>query len=237
MTRRLLPLVEEPGPDLCVTRVPLFGGLGHADQVAVAAVARPLQLDKGEQVVAADAPLTRLLVVHTGAVKVSRITAEGHEQIVRVLGPGDFFGESGFLSHGRSEHFVTAVEPASMCTFHHDDVRRLITEHPSIGWELLRTVTDRLLETEARLAAVISGDVSARLAAYLLSLPGRHGDEGLEVELPLAKKDIASLLDTTPESLSRQLRRLRDSGVVRELAGGRFVVADPDALMRLSERS
>ncbi|MDP9824117.1 Crp/Fnr family transcriptional regulator [Nocardioides massiliensis] len=236
MSRPLLPLVEEPGSDLCVARVPIFGGLDHADQVAVAAVARPVTLTKGEQVVAAGAPLRQLLVAHTGMVKVARITADGHEQIVRLLGPGDFFGESGFLTGSRSEHFVTAVEPASMCTFHHDDLHRLITEHPSIGWQLLRTVSDRLLETETRLAAVISGDVSARLAGYLLSLPGRHDEQGLQVQLPIAKKDIASLLDTTPESLSRQLRRLRDSGVVRELAGGRLLIADPDALMRLSEQ-
>ena len=235
MPRPPLPLADEPGPDLCVARVPLFAGLGHAEQVAVAAVARPVTLTKGDQVVAAGAPSRRLAVVHTGAVKVSRISAEGHEQILRVLGPGDFFGESAVVSAGHSEHFVTAVEPTSMCTFEHEELRSLVAEHPSIGWQLLRTLSDRLQETETRLAAAISGDVSARIAGYLLGLPGRRGAQGLEVRLPLAKKDIASLLDTTPESLSRQLRRLRDSGVVREVAAGRLVVEDPDALMRLSE--
>jgi len=239
VTRTRLPLLEEePGPDLCVTRVPIFRGLDHAEQMTVAAVARPVRLAKGDSVVAAGAPVTHLMVVHTGTVKVTRISADGHEQIVRVLGPGDFFGDSGiFTGGGRSAHFVTVVEPASMCTFGHDDLHRLVTEHPSIGWQLLRTVSERLLETEARLVAAISGDVSTRVAGYLLSLPGRHGPQGVEVRLPLPKKDIASLLDTTPESLSRQLRRLRESGVVREQSGGRLVVLDADALMRLSEQS
>ena len=61
-----------------------------------------------------------------------------------------------------------------------------------------------------------------------------YGPHGPTVTLPLPKKDVASLLDTTPESLSRQLRRLSDSGVIVQHARRRITIADLDALTQLS---
>lgn len=220
--------------ELCVQRVPLFRGLSHEEQLQVAATARPTRVRREEQVYAAGADVSQLMVVHTGRIKISRISPDGHEQIVRVVGPGDFVGESAFLGGGRPDHFATALEPGSMCVFRHRDLSALIGEHPSIGLRMLQGVSRRLEETEARLASVISGDVTSRLAAYLLSLPGRRVGPHLVVELPLAKKEVASLLDTTPESLSRQLRRLADSGVLDVRAGRLIGITDVDALVALS---
>ena len=220
--------------DLCVAKVPLFQGLSHAEQISVAEVATPTSVDAGEQIYAAGSRTSQLLVVHTGTVKVSRIDAEGREQILRVLGPGEFIGESAFLTGQRPDHVATAVEPSSMCVFRHADLGRLVSAHPSIAVRMLQAVSERLTQTEARLASVISGDVSSRLAEYLLSLPGRPGDGGVVVELPLAKKDIASLLDTTPESLSRQLRKLQQTGIARTRGGRGLVIHDVDALMELA---
>lgn len=223
-----------PGDELCVALVPVFQGLSHAQQLDVSEVARPTRVAGDEIVYAAGADVSQLLVVHTGRLKITRSNADGTEHLVRVLGPGDFVGEAAFLSGGRPDHTVTALEPANLCVFRHADLARLVRTHPSIAVRMLQTVSSRLEETETRLNAATSVDVSARLADYLLSLPGRHGDGIVEVELPLAKKDVASLLDTTPESLSRQLRRLSDSGVIIPRRGRRIGLADLDALTRLS---
>ena len=227
-----LPVADQD--DLCVARVPIFQGLTHGQQLEVARVARPTRVERGDQVYAAGDDVSQLMVVHTGQVKISRVSADGHEQIVRVLGPGDFVGETAFISGTRPDHFASAMQPGSMCVFRHADLARLMEEHPSVGLRLLQGVSRRLEETEARLAAVISGDVSSRLAAYLVSLPAHHTAEGPTVTLPVAKKDVASLLDTTPESLSRQLRRLADSGVVTQRPGRRITITDLDALLELT---
>ncbi len=231
-----LPTVDTArSEELCVARVPLFLGLTHEQQLEVARVARPTLLDRTERVYSAGSNISQLMVVHTGRVKISRTSPDGHEQIIRVLGAGDFIGESAFLSGVRPDHEATALEPAQLCVFHHADLGRLVEKHPSIGLRMLESVSRRLGETEARLASVISGDVTSRLASYLLALPTRHGS-GIhpEVVLPLAKKDIASLLDTTPESLSRQLRHLSDSGVIAQAPRGKVTITDVDALSALS---
>ncbi len=227
-------LTLEPQEDLCVARVPLFRGPSHAEQLEVAGVARPTQVERGEVVYGAGSPLAQLMVVHTGRIKISRIGRDGHEQIVRVLEPGDFVGESAFVNGTRADHQATALEDGSMCVFRHADLGRLIAAHPSIGLRMLQDVSRRLEETEARLSAATTGDVSSRVAGYLLSLPGHQADGAVEVTLPLTKKDIASLLDTTPESLSRTLRRLSDSGVIDQPAGRRVRLLDVDSLVTLA---
>lgn len=226
------------GPDeLCVARVPLFAPLSHDEQLDVASVARPVTVRKGEQIYAPGSRDAQLMVVHTGLVKISRVSADGHEQIVRVLGPGDFVGESAFVTGARPDHFASALKDGSMCVFRHADLGRLVEEHPGVGMRMLQAVSRRLEETEQRLAAAVSGDVAARVADYLLGLPGEHveGMKGnVRVTLPLAKKDIASLLDTTPESLSRQLRRLTETGVIDQPGGRTVVLVDVDALLDLA---
>lgn len=233
--RTQLPIVSEPSEDLCVARVPLFQGLSHTEQLGVASLARPRTLARGEVIHAPGDAASQLLVVHSGTVKITRVEANGHEHLARVLGPGDFVGETAFLTGRPPNHRATAVDASQLCVFRHEDLGRLVRAHPSIGLRMLQTVSSRLQETESRLVSVIAGDVSSRLAGYLLSLPGTPGDGGSAVRLPLPKKDIAALLDTTPESLSRQLRRLRDSGVVRSRGARDLVVVDADALLELAD--
>lgn len=228
--------MADSSDDLCVTRVPLFQGLTRQQQLEVAAVARPTRFVRNEQIYAAGSDMSQLVVVHTGRVKVSRVSAEGREQIIRVLEPGDFSGEAAFLTGARPDHGATGLDAGSLCVFRHADLARLVEKHPGIGFRMLQSVSRRLGAAEARLAAVIAGDVSARLAEYLLSLP-TDGHDGADpvVVMPLAKKDVASLLDTTPESLSRQLRRLGDSGLIRQTSGRRIALVDVDALTALAD--
>jgi len=227
---------HQPGrQDTCVALVPVFQGLSRADQLEVATVATPAHLSSGELVYAAGSDVSQLLVVHTGRLKITRSSADGQERVVRVLEPGDFVGEAAFLTGARPDHTVTTLEPASLCVFKHADLARLVAAHPTIAVRMLQALSRRLTDTETRLAAATSTDVSARLAGYLLGLPGTHVDGSVEVTLPLAKKDIASLLDTTPESLSRALRRLGDSGMIDQRRGRRIGLSDVDGLSRLAD--
>lgn len=232
--RPLLPVARRDGEDLCVRRVPIFQGLSLAQQRDVAALARPTRVRRDDRLYRAGEHVSQLLVVHSGRVKICRVDAEGHEQIVRILEPGDFVGEAAFLDGTRPDHHAVALEDGSLCVFRHADLGRLVERHPSIALTMLRTLSRRLEETETRLASVVSGDVSSRLADYLMSLPTRRVDGLPEVVLPVAKKDVASLLGTTPESLSRQLRRLSDSGVIAQRSGRRIALTDLAALSALS---
>lgn len=212
--------------DLCVSRVPIFAGLTRPEQERVAEFAHPMSVAKGETVMSPGQPTSRLLVVHTGQLKVAHVSADGVEQILRTPGPGDVVGERAFLTGHHPIDFVVALQDSQMCVFDHAHLAQILATHPDIGMRMLRSLSDRLTSTERLLSAVTGSDVTARIAAYLLDLPG--ATVGLEagavgVQLPLAKKDIASYLGTTPETLSRRLAALADAGII-ELRGRREVV-------------
>ncbi|NKZ02806.1 Crp/Fnr family transcriptional regulator [Actinomadura latina] len=222
-------MVEE---DLCVTRVPIFQGLTHREQREVAGFARPVVAVKGETVFAPGQPVSRLLVMHAGRLKISHLAPSGQEQILRTAAEGDVVGERTFLTGHRPEHFAVALEDSRMCVFDHRDLSTLLHDHPDIGMRMLRTLSDRLTSVERLLAAVTSADVTARVAAYLLDLPADLRDGVPAVRLPMAKKDVAAHLGTTPETLSRSLAALSAAGAV-ELRGRRdVVIRDVDALDR-----
>ncbi|WP_240641551.1 Crp/Fnr family transcriptional regulator [Nocardioides ferulae] len=215
-----------------MTRVPIFRGLPHEQQVEIAGFARPVVVAKGEVVYAAGEPQSRLLVMHAGRLKISHLTPSGQEQVVRTATDGDVVGERAFLTGERPDHFAVALEDSRMCVFDHADLADLLRSYPEIGRQMLRTLSDRLASAERLLAAVTSSDVTARVAAYLLDLPSSVRDGVLTVRLPMAKKEVASHLGTTPETLSRRLAALARDGVIG-LEGGRdLAILDPVALER-----
>ncbi len=220
--------------DTCVSRVPVFAGLSAHDQQRVAGLARPTRLRGGEVAYAAD-ETARLIVVHTGRLRISRLSADGSEQLIRVLGPGDFTGETSVFSGRRPDDRATALDDCGLCVFRHDDLAALVREHPGIGLRMLATVTERLSETEHRLNALTSRGVESRLAEYLLGLPSTWQGQVATVTLPLAKKDVASLLDTSPESLSRALRSLAGRGVLSIGPGRSVSITQTDRLQQIAD--
>ena len=221
-------------PGSCVGRVPIFAGLTTAQQGEVARLARPLRLDRGEVAQRPGERAGMLLVVHSGALRVSRVAPGGQEQVLRVLRPGDFVGEIGFVTGDADDRLAVSVEPAEVCSFRHRDLEDLVTRFPDIGLRMLRAVTRRLSAAEASLAAVSGADAGARVAGYLLELPARWSDGRPAVTFPVPKRDVASLLGLTPETLSRRLGALSRAGLIR-VDKATVVLHDPEGLARIAE--
>lgn len=209
--------------DTCVSLVPIFSSLDATQQQEVAGFARPLQFDPGEPVIAAGEKSRRLLVIHSGRVRVARLLKSGREHVVRMLGVGDVLGEDAFVLGQRPSYFAYAESPCSVCSFDHADLAALVARFPGIAVRMLQVQSERLRNAERMLAAISGTDASARIAAYLLELPVEHSEHGEMVTLPMAKKDLASHLGLTPETLSRKLREFVDGGAL-ELHGRRGIV-------------
>ncbi|NLT29877.1 MAG: Crp/Fnr family transcriptional regulator [Propionibacterium sp.] len=223
-----------PEDDLCVARVPIFQGLARDQQMHVARFVRPLHIEQGELVYRPGDQVSRLLVMHSGQLKVSHTAANGQEQILRTVTDGDVVGERAFLTGHRPNEFVTALEDSRMCVLDHADLAALLRDYPDISRSMLRALSDRLASVERLLAAITSSDVGARVAAYLMDLPGSMRNGRVSVRLPMAKREVAAYLGTTPETLSRRLAALCASGVI-ELHGRRDVtILDMDALERVA---
>lgn len=200
----------------CVSLVPLFAGLAREQQADVATLARPVTVVPGETFVRAGARQAPLFVVHSGMVKVSHTTADGKCTTLQVLGPGEVGGQSWLLTGDRPENDVVALEASRMCVFQPDALDTMVRQFPGVGAALLRSLAVRLRSAERMLTARTLADVGARLAAYLLDCPTTWGVGGTATaHLPMAKKDIATFLGTSPETVSRRLRAFEHEGLVQ----------------------
>lgn len=173
--------------------------------------------------------------VTQGVFKLSTSTADGREQIVGMVYPSDFIGRP-FAS--TTPHSVTALSDASLCMFNRHAFDEFAREHPELEHRLLeRTLTEL---DHARHWMLLLGRKSAgeRVASFLMEMAQRLTDSscgaGAEMvdrfELPLSRQQMANLLGLTIETVSRQLTRLRQAGVI-DLPDRRLVVIlDHDAM-------
>lgn len=218
-------------PEPCVRLVPVFSRLSASQQAEVGRFARPVTVAAGAVVARAGERSSRLFVVHAGALKVRRVSAGGHEAILRMVGPGEVAGEEAFLTGDAPQADTVAVEASRLCTFEHDDLARLLHAMPDIGVGMLRALAVKLTSAERMVAALTSSDVGARVAAYLLDLPAAWDGTGrAAVRLPLPKNQVAALLGTTPETLSRRLGSFERDGLIEVGPGREIAVLDAAAL-------
>jgi CRP/FNR family transcriptional regulator len=229
-----LPLAK---PEPCVRLVPVFAGLTEAQQTEVGRFARPVAVRAGDVVARAGERSSRLFVLHSGSVKVRRLSAAGHETILRVLTPGEVVGEESFLTGDAPEADAVALEASRLCSFDHDDLAGLLGRMPDIGVGMLRALAVKLTSAERMVAALASSDVGARVAAYLLDAPASWGAEGGPpvVRLPIPKNQVAAQLGTTPETLSRRLATFEREGLIEVRAGREVAILDPVGLGRRAE--
>lgn len=218
--------------DTCVALVPVFSTLTVEQQLAVARFATPLLVRAGDAAFARGQARTKLFVLHTGRLRIVRVLSDGREQLLRVVEPGEFAGEEAFLGGAGADYAVVAAVDSQMCVFEHRDLPALISTYPAIAMRMLQMVSSRLLDVERRVATLAVSDTVTRVADYLLALPlVSSGDGQYGVALPMTKREVASYLGMSPETLSRTFSRLRRAGAIETSTDQSIKIVDLDRLV------
>lgn len=221
----------------CISQVPIFCHLTPDEMAAVDKVTKSKKYHKGDMIFLSGEPLENLFIINKGTVKISRITETGKEQILRILQPGDFFGELSLFGQTSLTNNAEALEHTEICFINKIDIEKLILQLPNIALKILAEFTNRLEMAESLIEQLGLHDVEQRVAGILLQLAAKEErikNKPLEISLSMSKRDLASLIGTTQETLSRKLSSFQDNGWI-ELKGQRqIIILDEDSLRQIA---
>ncbi len=178
-----------------------------------------------------------LFLLKNGRVRVYKVAPDGWEFTLAVVEAGTVFGEMALTAQRLRESYAEAMEPADVCILKDEDLERLVLEHPRVGLRMMRVLGERLRTCEARLEDIGLKDVPSRLASLLLQLAESEGvmtREGPMIPTRYTQRQLATMIGSSRESVTRAFSRLRKAGAV-ELRRRHVHVKDVEALERAAE--
>lgn len=174
-------------------------------------------------------PARSVYMIKQGAVRIARLTADGKEVTVAVLGAGDIFGEESLFAAGARTTFAIALEDTLLCQARAEDLFALLQVEPQLALNVAKVVSDRLVEMTATVEDLAYAQVSDRLMHLLRRLALEHGrpvEGGVEITVRLTHADIASLVGSTRETVSLELARLIRAGRLKQK--GQALIVPPE---------
>ena len=216
-----------------IAATPLFKGLSQDELEQLYRIAVDKFYDKGRSIFAESDDGIGFYVVVAGKVKVYKVSFEGKEQILHIYGPGNPFGEVPVFSGQCYPASAETLLKSHLLFFPRPAFVDLISRNPSLAMNMLAVLSRRLREFTLQIENLSLKEVPGRLASYLLVLADENGG-GQTVSLPMSKGQLASLLGTIPETLSRILAKMVGHGLI-SVDGRHIVLQDRDGLVDLAQ--
>lgn len=205
----------------CIDTVPLFQSLTVDQKAQLYPLIQYKHYSKGETIYSPGQIADSLYVLNSGKLRVYRLADTGKEQLIRIVNKGEFTGELALFKKGIYEAFTEALSDCCICAIKHSEFKKLLLQYPTISIEMLATIAERLGTSEQQTAWATTETVKDRLLHFLISRVDPMERDPI-VELNMAKKDLASYLGTTSESLSREFARLEKEQIIEEISYGKI---------------
>lgn len=219
-------------------KFPLFADLDDRELQAVAAVAKSRRYAKEDVVFYADESGDIFCLIREGQVKVTMISPEGKEIILKLLGPGDFFGEMALLDDEPRSATVVATEPLELVTIWRNDFLQILAENFSITRKVLAELSRRLRSASSRIESLATMDVYGRLARFFLDLARDHGktlDSGYVAVTRPTHQAMANMIGTSRETVSRLIHDLMRQGLL--ISEGKTIYLKKTAIEQFREEA
>ncbi|MCB9610551.1 MAG: Crp/Fnr family transcriptional regulator [Polyangiaceae bacterium] len=182
-----------------------------------------------------DEPCSGLFLVESGLVKISKISVDGREQVLRHVSAGGSFNEVAVLDGGRNPATATIVESGSLHVVTPTAIHRMLVDTPELAEAILRVFAGRMRHLVQLVDDLSFRRVAGRLALILLQATGSHSGVGAGIDLNrrINQRELAEMAGTSREVVARALKTLEESGAIR-LNRGRIELVAPERLIHLT---
>jgi CRP/FNR family transcriptional regulator len=225
------PLIEH-----CRARAAVFEAVLPDTQAALAEMCRLRHFRAGETITHQDERADFIGCVLSGILRMQKTLADGRQHIVGLLIEGDLFGR---MFDGPSEFSVEAATDVEFCAFPRPAFEALLQRAPDLDRAVMLNILTELDRARDWMLILSNQKISSRLAGFMILMMSRfrgidrllvQGSEGIELRIPIGRTDLAHLLGTRPESVSRAFHGLEDAGEIEILEPDRVLVRDIEAL-------
>lgn len=193
--------------------VPFFTQLNEHELEVVRSLANERSYAKTAVVLTEGEMGDSLYMIQRGKVKVVIGDEEGREIILKILGPGDFFGEMSMIDKEPRSASVTTIEPATFLVLTHAAFERCVEQAPRIAKVVMQILAHRVREADRKIGTLALMDVYGRVASTLLEL-AVYTNGKLVVSEKLSQQDIANMVGASREMVNRILKDLTERGFI-----------------------
>ncbi|MEW6673489.1 MAG: Crp/Fnr family transcriptional regulator [Thermodesulfobacteriota bacterium] len=215
-----------------ISSAPLFSGLPEYQLNELNRIAVNKNYPKGAVIFSEGDKGSGFFIIAAGQVKVFKVSSEGKEQILHIFGPGEPIGEVPVFTGQPFPAYAEALVKSHLLFFPKTAFIDLIAGNPSLALNMLAVLSLRLRQFTVQIENLSLKEVPGRLASYLIYLSGAQ-ENGQSVKLNISKGQLASLLGTIPETLSRIFAKMSEQQLIA-VDGRHIRLLDPVGLESLA---
>ncbi|KFI08586.1 Crp/Fnr family transcriptional regulator [Massilia sp. BSC265] len=226
------PASQELNLQIHLRKIPLLSNLSEEDMARVKADLRIRQYAKRDIVLQKGAPGDSLLFLLTGSLQVIDVTEDGRAVGLRMLQPGDFFGEIAVINGALRSASVVALTPVLVALLPRATALYLFSHSPPVANQMLRFLADKVQRDSEFRSLLSIHNTSRRIYTFLnLMKEKKDGDVHVVENLP-THQDIANMINTSRETVTRALLALTQAGIIQK-GTHRITIVKPDELQKL----
>jgi CRP-like cAMP-binding protein len=209
--------------------IPLFSSLGDKETREIADLLIDRKYPKGAVVFEDGSLGDYMYVIQGGEVKITKMSEDGREKILEILGEGEFFGEMALLDREPRSASVKTTRACTLLALSRQDFLALLRRSPEISLEIIRALSRRLRETDEQVRGLLFERVEGRARRLLRRRATEPvaGRSDRRATPPLTHQQLADLVGTSRETITRVVKELKDLGWL-EQQGKRYIVPVED---------
>lgn len=217
-----------------IKEIPIFSQLDQDEIKQIRNITNLRKYKKGQIIITEGNKGDSMFVIKSGKVKIYKTSLDGREMILDIKGPGSFFGEVVLFNGLNYPATVEAIENSEIVIIKSIDIENIIMNNSKIALEMIMVLNKRLFEAQKKLKNMAFNDTYVRAAQLILTLGDKYStkvEDGLKLELSLTREELASLVGTSRETISRALSQFNKEGAI-SMKGRKIVITDRDKLKK-----
>jgi CRP-like cAMP-binding protein len=207
--------------------IPMFAGVSTDALASIASLLIERRFPKHKTIVEEGAPGDYMYIIVEGRVKVTKLSGDGREKILELLDVGDFFGEMSLLDEYPRSASVKALSDVRIMALARNDFLGLLTKSPDLALSVIQELTRRIRQVDEQASSLSFQRVKERTQGLLVRLAREEGGEGRRSTPVLTHQQIADMIGTSRETVTRAVKGLKAEGWL-EQEGKRYLVPAED---------